>query len=108
MVTFNEREQAFEAKYQRDQELAFKVNARRNKLLGKWAAGLMGYPADKAEAYAKEVIAADFQKPGDDDVLQKVLSDLTGHGVDMSAHRLRKEMDELLQVAKKQVMEETG
>jgi len=108
MVTFNEREQAFEAKYQRDQELAFKVNARRNKLLGQWAAGLMGFPADVAAVYAKDVIAADFLKPGDHDVLQKVLSDLTKHGVDMSEHRLRKEMDELLQVAKKQVMDETG
>lgn len=108
MTTFTDREKAFEAKYQRDQELAFKVNARRNKLLGLWAAELMGLPKDKAEAYAKDVIAADFQKPGDTDVLEKVLADLTGHGVDMSEHRLRKEMDELLQTAKKQVMTEIG
>ena len=108
MVTFNEREQAFEAKYKRDQELTFKVNARRNKLLGMWAAGLMGMSADKANAYAKEVIAADFERPGDSDVLEKVLGDLTKNGVDMSEHRLRKEMDDLLQTAKKQIMDETG
>lgn len=108
MVTFNEREKAFENKYQRDQELAFKVTARRNKLLGLWAASLMGMPGDAAAAYAKDVVASDFEKPGDDDVLQKVLRDFAKHDVDMSEHRLRKEMDNLLQEAKRQVMQEIG
>lgn len=108
MVTFNEREKAFERKYQQDQEIAFKVNARRNKLLGLWAASLMGFPKDDAAAYAKEVVASDFEKPGDDDVLQKILADFAKHEVDMSEHRVRKEMDALLEEAKQQVMKEVG
>ena len=108
MVTCSEGEKAFESKYQRDQELAFKVNARRNKLLGLWAAGLLGLPEDAAAVYAKDVVASDFEKRGDSDVLHKVLADFVKHKVDISEHRLRKEMDELLQVAKKQIMEEIG
>lgn len=108
MTTFSEREQAFEAKYQHDQEIAFKVNARRNKLLGRWAAGLMGMSADAAAVYAKDVVASDFEKAGDIDVLHKVLRDFAEHNVDISEHRLRKEMDNLLQVAKKQIMQEIG
>ena len=108
MVTFSEREKAFETKYQLDQELAFKVNVRRNKLLGLWAAGLMGMPKDAAAAYAKEVVASDFEKPGDNDVLKKVLADFAKHNVDISEHRLRKEMDNLLAEAKKQIMQEVS
>ncbi len=108
MTNFNEREKAFEAKYQHDQEIVFKVNARRNKLLGLWAAGLMGLTKDKAAAYARQVVESDFEKPGDDDVLQKVLKDLMGHGLDISQHRVRKEMDRLLEVAKTEVMTESG
>jgi len=108
MTNLTEREKAFEAKYQHDQEIAFKVHARRNKLLGLWAAGLMGYEKDEAAAYARAVVEADFEKPGDSDVLQRVLKDLTKRGVEMSEHRVRKEMDRLLEVAKVEVMKETG
>ena len=106
MASFNDREKAFEDKYKHDQELQFKVEVRRNKLLGLWAAELLDKKGDEADAYAKEVISSDFDEPGDDDVLRKVLADLQGAGVDFSAHRLRHKMDELLSVAKQQVMTE--
>lgn len=105
-MSFQDREKAFEDKYKHDQELQFKVEVRRNKLLGLWAAELMDLAGDTADAYAKEVISSDFDEPGDDDVLRKVLADLQGKGVDMSDHRLRKKMDELLLVAKQQIMSE--
>ncbi len=88
MTTFEEREKAFEAKYKRDQELRFKVGARRNKLLGLWAAQLMGLSGDAAQGYAREVVAADFQRPGDQDVVEKIIQDLAGKGVEMSEHRV--------------------
>jgi hypothetical protein len=103
MTQFNEREKAFEEKFKHDQELRFKVHARRNKLLGLWAAGKMSLTAADAEAYAKTVVDADFQKPGDDDVLQKVLKDLTGKGVSVSAGDVRKQMDSLFETAKEQL-----
>lgn len=106
MTTFNDREKAFEDKYRHDQELQFKVEVRRNKLLGLWAAELLDKKGDEADAYAKEVISSDFDEPGDDDVLRKVLADLQGAGVDFTEHRLRHKMDELLSVAKQQVMTE--
>ena len=84
MTKFNEREKAFEAKFKLDEELRFKATARRNKLLGLWAAEQMGLNEGEAEAYAKEVVKADFEAPGDDDVLQKVLADLQGKGVETS------------------------
>ena len=106
MTSFNEREKAFENKYKHDQELQFKVEVRRNKLLGLWAAELLGLSGADAEAYAKEVIASDFDEPGDDDVLRKVLADFETNSADMSAHRLRKKMDELTELAKQQLMDE--
>ncbi|MGF1609412.1 MAG: DUF1476 domain-containing protein [Kiloniellales bacterium] len=106
MTTFKDRERAFEDKYKHDQELQFRVDVRRNKLLGLWAAELLGRSADEAEAYAKEVIAADFEAPGDADVVRKVLGDLETQGIEMSEHRLRKKMDELLALAKEQIMSE--
>lgn len=106
MTTFDEREKAFEDKYKHDEELRFRVEVRRNKLLGLWAAELLDRVGADAEAYAKEVVAADFQEPGDADLVQKLLGDLQDAGVDMSEHRLRKKMEELLQVAKEQVMKE--
>jgi hypothetical protein len=99
MTGFNDREKAFEAKFKQDQEFQFRVIARRNKLLGLWAAELMGIAADDANAYAMEVVKSDFEAPGDDDVLQKVLADLTAKGVDMNEHRLRGRMDELIGTA---------
>jgi hypothetical protein len=106
MNSFSDREKAFEDKYKHDQELQFKVEVRRNKLLGLWAAELLDLEGEAAEAYAKEVIASDFDEPGDDDVLRKVLADLEKAKVDISEHRLRKKMDELREVAKHAVMTE--
>ncbi len=107
MTTFNDREKTFESKYKLDQELQFKVGARRNKLLGLWAAELMGIAGDDAAAYAREVVQADFEEPGDDDVLQKVLADLTDKSIEKSEHQLRKQMDELMETAREQIMKET-
>ncbi len=104
MTTFDNREKAFEDKYKHDQELQFRVEVRRNKLLGLWAAELLG--KDDAEAYAKEVVSADFEEPGDADLVRKVLGDLEDGGVEMSEHRLRKKMEECLAEAKDQVMKE--
>lgn len=106
MTTFKDREKAFEDKYKHDQDLQFKVEVRRNKLLGLWAAELLGLQGDAAAAYAKEVVAADFDEPGDADLVRKVLADLTAKSVDMSEHRLRKKMDELRAEAKHQIMNE--
>ncbi len=103
MTEFNEREKAFEAKFKLDEELRFKATARRNRLLGLWAAEQMGLNESEAEAYAKDVVKADFEEPGDDDVLQKVLADLQGKGVEASDRLVRKHMDELMGVAIEQV-----
>ncbi|WP_374651694.1 DUF1476 domain-containing protein [Dongia sp.] len=108
MTTFSERESAFENKFKHDKELEFKVNSRRNKMLGLWAAKLLGIDGAEAEAYAKSVITSDFEKPGDHDVLHKILADLKAKNVDMSEHRLRKQMDDFLIAAKKQVMTEVN
>ena len=106
MTTFSERESAFENKFKHDKELEFKVTNRRNKLLGLWAAQLLGIDGAEAEAYAKSVVSADFEKPGDHDVLLKVLGDFQAKKIDISEHRLRKQMDELMNAAKQQVMTE--
>ena len=107
MSGFDDREKGFEAKYKRDQELDFKVQARRNKLLGLWAAELMSLSGDDADAYAKEVVVADFEEPGDDDVLRKVLGDLQKTGAEIDQHNLRKKMDELMEIARAELMDET-
>jgi len=104
MTTFDDREKAFEDKYKYDQDLQFRVEVRRNKLLGLWSAELLG--KDDAEAYAKEVVSADFEEPGDADLVRKILGDMQDAGVEMSEHRLRKQMDECLAAAKEQVMKE--
>ncbi len=106
MTTFNDREKAFEDKYKHDQELQFKVEVRRNKLLGLWVAELLGKAGDEAEAYAKEVVASDFEEPGDADLVRKIMGDMEQAGAEFSEHRLRKQMDELLSEAKEQVMKE--
>lgn len=106
MSTFDDREKQFEAKFQHDQELQFKVSARRNRLLGEWAGGLMGLGGDELKTYAKEVVQSDFDKPGDDDVLQKVLGDLQAKKISATQHQVRKQMDDLMIEAKRQVMAE--
>ncbi|WP_374345118.1 DUF1476 domain-containing protein [Phenylobacterium sp.] len=103
MTTFDNRERGFENKFALDQEQEFKAGARRNKLLGQWAAGLMGLQADNIDEYAKAVVKSDFELPGDDDVLRKVFEDLKGSGVAVSEGEVRMKMDELLAVARDQV-----
>jgi len=104
MSGFDKRQKDAEAKYKHDQELQFKATNRRNKLLGQWAAGLMGLSAKEAEDYAVAVVQADFQEKGDDDVLRKVLGDLKAKGVAADEHKVRKQMTDLMEVAKLQVM----
>ena len=107
MTTFQDREKAFEDKFKHDQDLQFKVEVRRNKLLGLWIAEeFLGRSAAEADAYAKEVVSADFEEPGVEDVVRKINADLEKQGVELSDHRLRKKLDELLEVAKQQVMTE--
>ena len=106
MTTFNEREKSFEAKYQRDQEKEFRITSRRNRLLGLWAASQFGLPDNQALDYAKEVVLADFEEPGDDDVVRKVLKDFESRGIAMDEKHLRREMSRLLEEAKRQIEQE--
>lgn len=106
MTTFDDREKAFEKKYEHDQDLQFKVEVRRNKLLGLWAAELLGLASSAADSYAKEVVASDFQEPGDADLVGKVLEDFKKGGVDINEHQLRKQLSALEEEAKRQIMTE--
>ncbi len=101
MTTFDKREEGFEKKFAHDEELQFKAMARRNKLLGLWAAEKLGKTGADAEAYAKEVVLADFEEAGDNDVLRKVAADLKAKGVDEAA--IRAQMGTLLAVAVEQI-----
>ncbi|WP_029007044.1 DUF1476 domain-containing protein [Azospirillum halopraeferens] len=106
MTTFDERERAFENKYQHDQELLFRIRARRDKLAGLWAAGLLGLNGADADAYARQIIDADFGTAGPHDIRDRLLKDLKDRGVDISEHRIEKEMDALLAAAREQVITE--
>ena len=103
MSNMKDRENAFENKFAHDAELKFKAEARRNKLLGLWAAELLGKTGDEADAYAKSVVLADFEEAGDEDVFRKVRRDFDEGGVGQSDHQLRRKMDELLALAVEQV-----
>jgi hypothetical protein len=103
MPSFDDREKGFESKFAHDQQLAFKATVRRNKLLGLWAADLMGLKGDAAEAYAKEVVKSDFEEAGDDDVFRKIRKDFDAKGVTQSDHQIRRSMEELLAKAREQV-----
>ncbi|MEM6386994.1 MAG: DUF1476 domain-containing protein [Pseudomonadota bacterium] len=103
MSTFDDRENAFENKFAHDAEMKFKAEARRNKLLGLWAAELMGKSGDDAEAYGKEVVQADFEEAGDEDVFRKVSGDL---GALTTEEDIRSKMAELMSVAKAQLLDE--
>ena len=107
MSSFDDRETSFENKFKHDKELEFKATARRNKLLGLWAANLLGIHGADAESYAKSIIKADLEKPGDQDVVDKIMADFKNRGVELSEHRLRKQMTELLATAVAQVRSET-
>ena len=101
MSTFDKREEGFEKKFALDEEQKFKAEARRNKLLGLWAAEKLGKTGEDAAAYAREVVASDFEEAGDGDVLRKVTTDLAGKGV--SEQEIRKKMDELVATAVLQI-----
>ena len=100
------RETDFEGRYAHDQELRFRIEARRNRLLGLWAAEKLGKSDDEAKLYAQEVVKSDFEKPGDDDVYEKIRRDFDAAGIDQSEHRIRRTMAELLIDAEKQVRAE--
>ncbi len=106
MSRFDDREKSFEAKFAHDEQLQFKAMARRNKLLGLWAAEQMGLSGDAADAYAKEVVKADFEEVGEEDVYRKVKGDLDAKGANVSEHQVRREMEDLLPVARQQIMSE--
>ncbi len=103
MTTFDDREQGFERKFALDQEQEFKAHARRNRALGKWAAGLMGLEGSHTDEYAKAVVKSDLELPGDDDVLRKVFEDLKGAGVAVSEGDVRMKMAEFLAQARESV-----
>jgi hypothetical protein len=104
MKSFEDRQKGFEAAFQRDQELAFRIGARRNKLFGLWAAGRLGLaPGEAAEAYAKDVVAADFEAPGDSDVIAKVRTDLAEKGITASEGELRAELERAAAEARDQL-----
>jgi hypothetical protein len=106
MTTFDDREQGFEIKFSHDQELEFRIAARRNKLLGLWAAQLLGIHGSEAENYARTLAEMETAKPADEHVVSKVLRDFIGRGIEMSEHRLRRHLDELAQSARHQIMTE--
>jgi hypothetical protein len=103
MTTFDDREQAFENKFAHDEQLEFKAAARRNRMLGLWAAGLMGLEGDHLEQYAAAVVKADFEQPGDEDVLRKVWKDLSASGAKVTEGAVRAKMEEYLAVARDQI-----
>jgi hypothetical protein len=105
MTTFDDRERAFEAKFAHDDELRFRVTARRNRLLGEWAARQMGLSDAEMDAYAKEVVRADFEEAGDEDVIRKVLGDLTAAGVDTDDARIREALAHKDAEARRQIIE---
>jgi hypothetical protein len=96
MSTFDKREEGFERKFAHDEEVRFKARARRNKLIGLWAAQKLGLAGDAAEAYAKEIVIVDFEEPGDDDVFARIRRDFDAKGVDQSDHQIRRTMEELM------------
>jgi hypothetical protein len=103
MTSFEDREKSFERKFALDEELRFKSTARRNKLLGLWAAEKMELSGDEAQAYAREVVKADLEEPGEEDVFRKIRGDFDAKGVDQSDHQIRRAMVELLAEAVRQI-----
>ncbi len=103
MANMKDREEGFERKFAFDEELRFKATARRNKLLGLWAAEKLGKTGADADAYAKEVVASDFEEAGDQDVFRKVRRDLDAGGVQETDQQIRRTMDELMAVAVDQI-----
>jgi hypothetical protein len=108
MTQFDDRERAFEAKYARDEEMQFRVIARRNRLLGEWAARQMGLTDAEAQNYAKDVIRSDFEEAGEHDVIRKVLGDLTSAGVDCDEEKVRDALRNKEIEARRQIIEATN
>ena len=108
MTQFDDRERAFEAKFARDEEMQFRVAARRNRLLGEWAAQLMGLSQVETQSYAKDVVRADFEEAGDEDVIRKLLGDLTSAEVDIDEIRIREALAAKAIEARRQLMEAQG
>lgn len=104
MSKFDEREQDFEARYKHDQDLAFKIASRRNKLLGQWAAGHLGMTGAAAEAYAQDIVAAEFAKPGHAEIVAKLARDFAAKGVAIDVTQITEEYHRLGEVARTQVM----
>ncbi|MEZ5840592.1 MAG: DUF1476 domain-containing protein [Hyphomicrobiales bacterium] len=103
MSAFDEREKAYEKKFAQDEELRFRATARRNRLLGLWAAEKLGLSGDAAEEYAKSVVRSDFEEPGDQDVFRKIRGDFDAAGVQQSDHQIERTMSELMQTAFEQL-----
>ena len=106
MTTFEERQKGFERKFALDEELKFKATARRNRLLGLWAAGEMGITGDAAQAYAREIVKADLAEPGEEDVFRKIRADFDAKGVNQSDHQIRRMMTDMMGQAIAQIESE--
>ncbi len=106
MESFERRKDGFERKFAHDEELKFKATARRNRLLGHWAAEKLGLSGADADAYARDVVKADFESPGDDDVLRKIRTDFDAKNIALSDHQIRRTMEELLVTAAEQIQAE--
>ncbi len=103
MTTFDKRKDAYESKFAHDEALRFKAEARRNRLLGHWAAELLGKSGEDVDSYAREVVRADFEEPGDEDVFRKIRRDFDAAGIEQSDHQIRRTMDDLMEEAIRQV-----
>ena len=108
MTQFDDRERAFETMYARDQEMQFKIVARRNRLLGMWAAKKMGLTEAEADAYARDVIRADFEEAGDEDVIRKLLGDLTSAGIEIDESAIRQQVEHKTVEARRHFIEAQG
>lgn len=106
MTTFDDRERAFEAKFARDEDVAFRISARRNRLLGQWAAAKMQLTPEETDAYAKAVVQADFEEAGDEDVIRKLLGDLLAAGIEVDDATIRSAIQEQTVEARRQLMGE--
>ncbi len=105
MTTFDDRERAFEAKFAMDEEMAFRITARRNRLLGQWAAEKLGLTPEETDAYAKAVVQADFEESGDEDVIRKLVGDLTAAGIDIEEAEVRQAVEAQTVEARRQLIE---
>ena len=108
MTQFDDRQRAFESKFAHDEEMKFRVLARRNRLLGEWAARKMGLSQEETDSYAKDVVRADFEEAGDGDVIRKVLGDLTAAGVEIDEAEIRQTLEHKSVEARRQIIEQTN